>query len=355
MGLYSKFKIFHFKEKIDSLPSEVGEITPPIYVRIKPTNACNHNCHYCVYKKDGLQLGQDMSIRDQIQKEKMMEIIDDLEEMKVKAVTFSGGGEPFCYPHFLEVIKKISKTSISFASLTNGSRLKGEIAEIFAHRATWLRVSLDGWDDESYAQYRGIKPGEFSKLLKSMESFKKLGGKCYLSTMINVDHNNALHIYETVKQLSDAGVDSIKISACIVSNNRKENNDYHVSIIEEVRKQVQRSKDYLKGDKTELFDAYDLLDERFTKDYNWCPWQQILPVIGADLNVYSCHDKAYNLKEGLLGSIKEQRFKDFWFSDKKQFFKINPSLHCNNYCVANTKNLMILDYLNADKEHISFV
>ena len=103
MELYSKFKIFHFKEKIDSLPKNLQEITPPVYVRIKPTNACGHNCWYCAYKADNLQLGKDMSVRDKIPKDKMMEIIDDLEEMKVKAVTFSGGGDPFYYPYFLKL------------------------------------------------------------------------------------------------------------------------------------------------------------------------------------------------------------------------------------------------------------
>ena len=49
-----------------------------------------------------------------IPKDKMMEIIDDLVEMKVKAVTFSGGGEPFCYPHFTETLKKLSTTSNCF-------------------------------------------------------------------------------------------------------------------------------------------------------------------------------------------------------------------------------------------------
>ena len=36
-----------------------------------------------------------MVARDFIPKAKMMEIIDDLVDMGVKAVTFSGGGDPF--------------------------------------------------------------------------------------------------------------------------------------------------------------------------------------------------------------------------------------------------------------------
>src|SRR5208283_2551031 len=99
--LYTKMKVFHFQDKLDSLPLESGRILPPLHIRIKPTNACNHNCWYCAYKAEGLQLGKDMDKRDRIPREKMLEIIADLAEMGVKAVTFSGGGDPFVYPHLL--------------------------------------------------------------------------------------------------------------------------------------------------------------------------------------------------------------------------------------------------------------
>ena len=37
----------------------------------------------------------------------MMEILDDIIEMDVKGVTFSGGGAPFYYPYLLEAVKKL--------------------------------------------------------------------------------------------------------------------------------------------------------------------------------------------------------------------------------------------------------
>jgi hypothetical protein len=104
-----------------------------------------------------------------------------------------------------------------------------------------------------------------------------------------------------------------------------------------------------------VFDSYHELDDKFKKEYNWCPYLQILHVIGADLNIYSCQDKAYNLDDGFIGSIKEQKFKNFWFSDKENFFRINPSKVCNHHCVANAKNRLVLGYLNADREHLGFV
>lgn len=348
-------KIFHFKEKLDSLPSTEEKIMSPIHIRIKPTNVCNHSCYYCAYRADNLQLGKDMNKRDYIPYEKMEEIVDNIVDMGVKAVTFSGGGEPFCYPYLLQTVRRLSQASIKFAALTNGAKLKGELAETFAHKGTWIRISIDGWDNESYARYRRVDKGEFTRVMNNMKDFKKMGGKCLLGVNLVVDKMNAKHIWKFIKQVKEIGVDSVKVSPCIVSNDRMENNLYHQLFLEDVKEQIKKAISDFADNGFKINDSYHELNEAFTKDYTWCPYLQILCVIGADLNIYSCQDKAYNLNEGLIGSIKNCRFKDFWLKDKNNFFKINPSLHCNHHCVANTKNKLILDYLNADKEHLEFV
>lgn len=356
MGLlYTKMKVFHFKDKIESLPKDIDTIKPPIHIRIKPTNVCSHNCWYCAYKADNLQLGKDMIGKDFIPKEKMMEIIDDVAEMGVQAITFSGGGDPLCYPYILDAVRKLSRTSVSFALLTNGSLLQDEVAEIFAHNGTWLRVSIDGWDDESYARYRNVKVGEFTKIMKNIENFKKQDGKCYLGISLIVDRENAAHIHEIIGRVKNAGVDSVKVCPCIVSNEGRENNDYHKPIFDPVKEGIQKAMEAFSDQSFEISDSYHALDDKFDKSYEWCPYLQILPVIGADLNIYPCQDKAYNLEEGLIGSIKERRFRDFWFSCKEKFFRIDPSRVCNHHCVANEKNRLVQEYLRADKNHLGFV
>ena len=77
-------------------------------------------------------------------------------------------------------------------------------------------------------------------------------------------------------------------------------------------------------------------------------------IIGADLNIYPCHDKAYNIDEALLGSLKQISFKEWWRNNKESFFKVNPSKVCNHHCVAHEHNKMILEYLGADEEHLGF-
>ncbi|HBR15739.1 MAG TPA: radical SAM protein [Candidatus Omnitrophica bacterium] len=353
--LYTPMKVFHYKDKIDSLPEETEEILAPIHIRIKPTNVCNHDCWYCAYKASDLQLGKDMVTKDFIPEEKMMEILDDIIEMGVKAVTFSGGGEPFAYPFLLKTVKRLADSPILFASLTNGARMKGEVADVFARHAKWVRVSMDGWDGPSYAKYRGVGDNEFNKVIQNMKDFKRYGGSCLLGVSYIVDQDNQAHVYDMLQKLRDIGVDSVKVSACIVSNEGRETNEYHKPFFNRVKDQLQKFQEDNKDGKLEIFDAYHEVDEKFKKDYPWCPYLQVLPVIGADLNIYPCQDKAYNLEEGLIGSIKNRRFKDFWFSDKSKFFKVNPSKVCNHHCVANVKNKLVLEYLNADQEHIGFV
>lgn len=352
---YSQLKVFHYQEKVDSLPMSVDTIKPPIHIRIKPTNFCNHNCCYCAYRADDLQLGQDMNVRDFIPEEKMMEILDDCIEMGVKAITFSGGGEPFMYKHMLPTAKKLASSPIAFASLTNGANLQGEVAEIFANHAKWVRVSIDGWDDESYAQYRRTGKKEFSKVIQNMKDFKAYGGDCALGVSFIIDQTNYKHVFEFIELIKSIGVDSIKLSGCVVNNSGSKNNEYHKPIFDEVKAQALKAKQLLEDESFEIYDTYHLLEDKFEKNYTWCPYPQVLPVIGADLNVYPCQDKAYNLENGLIGSIKDISFKEFWLSDKSKFFKINPKIHCNNHCVANNKNHMILDYLDVDDDHLGFV
>ncbi|OGV83456.1 MAG: radical SAM protein [Lentisphaerae bacterium RIFOXYB12_FULL_65_16] len=353
-NVYTKMKIFHFPAKLDSLPAD-QPLTAPLHIRIKPTNRCSHNCWYCAYRRENIQLGKDMVSKDQIPPDKMAEIVEDCAEMGVLAVTFSGGGEPLCYPHLLGTLRRLHACGVRYGSLTNGARLHGEIAEEFAAHGTWVRVSLDGWDGPSYARYRGVSEREFDKVMTNIADFKRLGGACYLGVVIIVDKDNASHVYELIRRMHDLGVRSVKAAPCFISDDAVENNTYHRPLMSMVRTQIEQAKSEMAGVNFEIFDSYQEQLTTFDKGYDWCPYIQINPVIGADLNVYSCHDKAYNLDSGFLFSIKDRRFKDAWLADKAQFFTINPGRDCRHHCVVHEKNKLIWEYLHADRTHIVFV
>jgi len=82
----------------------------------------------------------------------------------------------------------------------------------------------------------------------------------------------------------------------------------------------------------------------------------LLTIIGADLAVYTCQDKAYT-PDGMLGSIRERRFRDFWLSEEnaRSLAAIDPSIACRHHCVASAKNERMNEYLALDPDHVMFV
>lgn len=350
--LYSSLKFVRFTEHLEAVRER--RLLAPVQIRIKPINRCNHDCWYCSYRFSNLQLGEDMDIRDQIPEAKMFEIIDDVVEMGVKAVTFSGGGEPMIYKPLPEVVERLAKGSVKIGCLTNGSNLKGKMAERFAEHATWVRVSLDGYDSPSYARARRVPEDAFDKLIDNMRRFKKTGTKCVLGASFIIDQANHDHIYDLCALMKDLGANHVKLSSVIVANSARENNEYHAVIAETVRHQIEQAKT-LADDRFAIIDHYHTLDDRFEKPYHFCPNIQFTPVIGADCQVYTCHDKAYT-EGGILGSIKERRFKDFWLSEENRAkaFSIDPSRDCRHHCMDNNKIMTILEYLSIDPEHGAF-
>ena len=130
---YSDYKIFGFPEKLKSF--EESRIAAPLYVRIKPTNRCNNDCYWCVYadsfrkknKPDDFGSGHiqsemhtDMVESDTMPKDKLLETLDIFQEIGVKAVTYSGGGEPLFYKDIVEVMKKTVSNGIDLSIITNG-------------------------------------------------------------------------------------------------------------------------------------------------------------------------------------------------------------------------------------------
>jgi MoaA/NifB/PqqE/SkfB family radical SAM enzyme len=351
--IYSNLKFLGFADQLDALRER--RLAAPVHIRIKPINHCNHNCWYCAYRADQLQLGEQMDVKDRIPDAKMLEIADDIVEMGVKAVTFSGGGEPLLYKSLPEVVERLAAGGVRVATLTNGSNLRGRMAEAFAEHATWIRVSLDAWDDASYGKSRGIGDGAFTRLIDNMRGFARLNSKCVLGTSFIVSQDNYTHLADTCALLRDVGVNHVKVAAAVVANDVAENNRYHRAIMAAVTAQIEQAS-VLNDERFNVVNHYHETDERFEKGYETCPFLQFLTVIGADQCVYTCQDKAYT-ELGRLGSIDGRSFKEFWFSDenRERLYGVDPSRQCHHHCVAHRKNLAIVEHLRLDNEHRFFV
>lgn len=351
--IYSDLKILSHPDRLQALRR--GEPAAPVHVRIKPINRCNHNCWYCAYRADNLKLGEDMDEGDRIPEPKMVEIAQDLVRMGVRAATFSGGGEPLLYKPLPRIVELLAKGGVQVAALTNGANLQARMADAFAEYGTWVRVSVDGYDDASYNESRGLKGPRFSALLDNIARFAARRSACTLGISFIVGERNAAHLYDVCKLFHDLGVNHVKLSGVVVGNSVAENNAYHARIGGLVSEQIARARE-LTDDSFTVIDHYHGLDELFVKPYQTCPILNFLTVIGADCRVYTCQDKAYT-DLGCLGSIDERSFAEFWFSDENQetLRCFNPAERCAHHCVAHRKNLALTELLTTDPAHAAFV
>lgn len=352
---YGGLKIIWHPEKLKSLRE--GKIMAPIYVRIKPTNKCNHRCFYCSYDPDfEYILSERLKREDQIPEEKIMEILHDFKEIGVKAVTFSGGGEPLIYPHILEAMKKVLEYGIDLSIITNGQNLKGEIAEVLA-QAKWVRISLDSINKETFKEIRRVSESLFDELINNLKNFVKIKNpKCEFGINFVVNDKNFNQVYDAAKFFKEIGVNHLKITPLYTPRNFER---YHNLFKENVINQIKRAKEEFEDDSFSIFDTYEndfALTSIHKRAYTSCPIMQIVPVIGADSAVYFCHDKAYS-NDGLLGSIKDKSFKDLWFSEEsaEKFKTFNPQEKCKHHCTFDARNILINDAISCFGDHVNFI
>jgi MoaA/NifB/PqqE/SkfB family radical SAM enzyme len=349
---YGGLKILCHYEKLKSFVDK--KITTPVYVRFKPTNNCNHHCSFCSYdpKTGDTGVRDKMKDRtDEIPQEKMIEIMSDFKDMGVKAVTFSGGGEPLIYPYIEEAMQKILDAGIDLSIITNGQCLEGKKAEILSH-AHWVRISSDASDAESFSKIRKVPEEWFHKLTENIRKFAQIKNpKCELGINFVVHRDNADQVYRSVKHFKDLGCNHIKITPMWIQNFR----EYHEPINSQVLEQIERAKKDFQDDSFNVFDTYagDFSGVSVSeRNYNRCWIMQTVPVIGADCNVYFCHDKAY-ASSGILGSIIDKSFKELWFSQEsaKIFETFNPQEQCRHHCANDSKNKIVDGIVKGNEEY----
>ena len=348
---YSNLKIFGHLEELHKVKN--GERISPIYVRIKPTNRCNQNCYYCHYKNPYLELDQ-YHPADEISREKMLEIIRDFKEIGVKAVTFSGGGEPLLYPYIEETMEAVLLAGIDLSIITNCSLLTGEKAKLLA-KAKWVRISQESGCGETYSKIRGVKSDTFDRLCENIEAFSKIKRpECELGVNFVIGPDNYTEVYQAGNLMYSLGANHIKYTALMSSDAEK----MHAPFKRQVVEQIHRLQEENKAD----FRIINLYESDFDscavfgRNYDFCGIKDFVTVIAANSRIYYCHDKAY-LSQGEIGDISQKSFKEVWFSKgtTEKFLKFNPQEICRHHCVYDDRNELLNRVYGLDTNHINFI
>lgn len=351
-SVYSDLKIFYHTEKIEDILKE--RRTAPIYIRIKPTNCCNQNCYYCGSKDDNVPEDRQFDSKAMISWNKMQEILQDISDMGVKAVTFSGGGEPLIYPYIEDALKAVKEKRIEYSIITNGQALEGRKAELL-FGAKWIRVSLESANADTYKKIRGVNT--FDRVIKNISDFiQNKSTTCTVGINCVITKDNYQEVYDLCKLMCKLGVDNIKLSPLRIDGDLGR---YHKSFEMIVKNQIRQAKNEFESNRFKIIDKYNGdagLEEHYQKPYHRCIIQEIFTVIGADCNVYFCHQRAYT-KNGDIGSLKDRRFKELWYAEDtiKKVRELDACQDCNFRCVFDERNILLNNLLSIDKNHVNFI
>lgn len=351
LNVYHPSKLAFHRGKLEDIAQ--GRITSPLYVRVKPTNVCNHRCFYCSYDPSlGYILSEGFHRNDFIPGEKMLEVLDDFRDMRVRAVTFSGGGEPLCYPYIENAMKRTLDNGIDLSIITNGQLLEGRRSELL-RQAKWVRISANASDAETFEKIRRKPQRMFYQLSDNMAEFARTKNpECELGALVVINAVNYNRVYDITKFFKELGLDNVRFLPAWIPDDFF---GYHSSLRPVVVEQIKKAQAELQDDRFRIYDDYE---EHFKfagveeRTYGRCFMIEVQPVIAADCGVYACQDKTYT-QSGFLGSIKDTSFRRLWESEElqKRIREFDPKTSCCHHCSKDNRNISIGQIIT-DLDHL---
>lgn len=360
---YTDLKILHHEKTIKKLRN--GEQPYPISLRLVLSDLCNHNCHFCTFRMENSFTNKNFGEIDQkkgtmnynprrfLSLEKSLEIIEDCKKMNIKSIEFTGGGEPTVHPNHVEIFNKVHELGIDAGLITNGALFrKGFVDSVL--KFSWCRFSLDAGNAKTYAKIREIPESTFDKVLKNISKLvskrKAVNSNTTIGISFVVTEQNYLEVYDAAKIASDLGVHYFRV-AYYRTDEGFVSGDYDKVCID-----IGRAMHDFNRAEFKVIDRFSeaSLNIDSTPDYSFCAYQNVSTWISADYNVYRCCVTSYD-DHGLLGSIKNQSFKDLWDSDdKKQKISCFDAKSCKQ-CIYNNKNKVLNYIIDKKASHINFM
>ena len=359
---YSDLKAAWHPEKI--LAMRRGEQVVPVHLQVDLSSLCNHGCKFCGYRSEtglsseefgGLDLRGNFTNNPNrwIDTAKMKEILDDCAALGVKAVQFTGGGEPTVHPDHIEVFAYALDHGLDVALVTNLSRLKEGWRAIFP-RFTWIRASIDAGSAASYAAIRDVPDHAYRKVLDHMaivaQQLNWSGSKCLFGAGYVITQDNWRELVEGIQAIRATGVAYVRLSAVFSIEGSKPYIDIHDQIVERIAE--------AKKLETDTFKVLNLYGNRIadldtgSPEFQFCGQQQMTVYLGGNLKLFRCCNTAFQ-KQGEVGDLTHQSFAEWFKSEEKRIAYADFDARTCRFCQFLGKN-RVINGLVGKPEHVNF-
>ncbi len=172
----------------------------PLVLMLEPTHLCNLACSGCGRIREYAD-----SIREMMTLEECLKSVD---ECPAPVVTITGG-EPFLYPHLIQLIEGVLKRGKHIYLCTNALLLEKGLDSMRPHPNFTLNVHLDGME-ETHDRILERK-GTFKTAIAGIEKAKRLGFRVCTNTTI-FKETDLTEIDRLFSLLTEMKVDGILVA-----------------------------------------------------------------------------------------------------------------------------------------------
>ena len=357
-------KIFNPQAKVIANVDSVIEFletgnAAPILVEVDPSNACNHGCYFCLSGHIHLEESKGLETFNRLvmPRDILMRTCKDFVEMNVRAINWTGGGEPTINPALKEAIQYIGENSdIKMGMFTNGTLLdKWDLFDTLVNYMTWVRFSVDAGTPETFNSVRRVKPGQdWDRMNSNLERLIRVnndkGRKIDIGAGFVITPDTYHEIVDFAKHFVNYEVDYCQYKPEIVNREREDGKQRDADFWNEQVMPLLREARGILGDKFQIngYKVTDLQEDPslYGRTYKRCLGSQLQPCVGADGNVYVCtNHRGY--KEYSYGTLHEKSFKDIWNDIEKrqavmhQIDNVECFANCTQLCKPHESNKMM--------------
>jgi len=330
-----------------------GERIAPITIDCALTTQCNYRCVYCY---GNMQL---INQCPHLEKDVIMNFLDDAKDIGVKAISFVSDGESTCNPHYVDAILHGNEIGIDMALGTNGYLLNEDSLLKILPALTYLRFNITAGERKRYAEIHGCKESAFDKVCDNIKKAVEIKKANNLDVTIGLQMVFLPEFADQVMPLTklgkNLGVDYLVIKHCSDDEDGTLGVEYEKYFdYEQLLKDVEAmsTEDY------QVSAKWSKLMGHGKKSYSKCygaPF--ILQLSGSGL-VAPCgflfNDK---YKKYHIGNINNERFKDIFNSDRywevMDMIASDPfdtNIDCGTLCLQHKANEYLWDIKNNNKE-----
>jgi MoaA/NifB/PqqE/SkfB family radical SAM enzyme len=162
-----------------------GDFVNPINIEISPCGICNASCDFCFYAHGDLGGHRQVYLRESV----LRDFLYQCWELRVKSITWTGGGEPTLYPGFGDMVAYADQLFLDQGLFTNALALP----HYDPAKLAWIRITMT---DRPY-KAECIRPLRQARTLSFAFNWRGLEDEMYL--------------IETLALCKDVGADYVQV------------------------------------------------------------------------------------------------------------------------------------------------